>query len=175
MNNNDIVNGFDEETSDFLSIRLDTAPGVAACLVASLKGQVDNYTCPFLQRSARKMIDAGFLRLILVLREVDYVSSKAVVKLHFRPIPNGLEICVRNNVPFTRQEKNRIDEKLAIAKRFNSLAEAYTQSEDNSEGAGLGIVMTLFMLRNLGLDQDGFTIRTVGGETPATLTLKRAS
>lgn len=97
------------------------------------------------------------------------------VKFQFRTIPNGLEVCVRNNVTFTPAEKTRIDEKLAIARRFNSLADAYTQTEDNTEGAGLGIVMMSFMLKNLGLNQDVFTIETAGKETLATLRLARPS
>lgn len=83
------------------------------------------------------------------------------------------KVCVRNNVVFTSAEQVRIHEKLAIAKSFSCLADAYTRTEDGAEGAGLGIVMMLFMLRNLGFDQDVFTIRTSGNETVATLTLKR--
>ncbi len=95
------------------------------------------------------------------------------VKFQFRKIPEGLRICIRNNVILTPAEKSRIEEKIAIAKDFTSLADAYTRTEDGSEGAGLGIVMMLFMLRNLGFDQDAFTIRTSGTETLATLTLVR--
>jgi anti-anti-sigma factor len=102
-------------------------------------------------------------------------ESGLYVKFQFRKTPTGLEICVRNNVVFTPAEKSRIDGKLAIAKQFSSLADAYTQTEDETEGAGLGLVMTLFMLRNLGFDQDVLTIESSGDETVATLTLMRPS
>jgi anti-anti-sigma factor len=95
------------------------------------------------------------------------------VKFQFRKIPAGLRISIRNNVILTPAEKRRIDDKLAIAKSFSCLADAYGQTEDGSEGAGLGIVMMLFMLRNLGFDQDAFSIRTSRTETVATLTLMR--
>jgi hypothetical protein len=55
------------------------------------------------------------------------------------------------------------------------LADAYTQTEDDAECAGLGIVMMLFVLRNLGFSQDVFAIRTSGDEMVATLTLTRPS
>jgi anti-anti-sigma factor len=95
------------------------------------------------------------------------------VKFQFRKIPAGLRICIRNNVILTPAEKRRIEDKLTIAKSFSCLADAYGQSEDGSEGAGLGIVMMLFMLRNLGFDQDAFSIRTSRTETVASLTLMR--
>ncbi len=93
------------------------------------------------------------------------------VKFQFRKIRNGVRIVVRNNTVLTTSEKARIDEKLAIARRYDCLAEAYRTTEDGSEGAGLGIVMLLFMLKNLGFGPDSFTVRVAEGETIATLTL----
>lgn len=78
MSNNDIHPGFDEETCDFLTISLRKVEGVDDTVVLRLKGQVDTYSSNFFQRSAKKLIDAGFVRLILILDSVDYVSSKAV-------------------------------------------------------------------------------------------------
>jgi anti-anti-sigma factor len=100
-------------------------------------------------------------------------ESGLYVKFQFRKISTGLRICIRNNAILTPIEKSRIEEKLAIAKSFSNLADAYARTEDGVEGAGLGIVMMLFMLRNLGFDQDVFDIRTSGAETIATLTLTR--
>jgi anti-anti-sigma factor len=112
------------------------------------------------------------------LEKIDYYHARLrerglYVKFQFRKTPRGLRICIRNNVILTPAEKRRIEEKLAIAKSFSSLPDAYARTEDASEGAGLGIVMMLFMLRNLGIDQDAFTIRASGSETLATLTLMR--
>jgi anti-anti-sigma factor len=109
-----------------------------------------------------------FDHYLALLRE-----SGLYVKFQFRKTPTGLRICIRNNAILTPAEKTRIEEKLAIAKSFSCLADAYARTEDGAEGAGLGIVMMLFMLRNLGFDQDAFTVRTSRTETLATLTLTR--
>jgi len=78
MNNNDILACFDDDACDFLAIQLQTVQEMDSCLILKLKGQIDTYSAPFFQKSARKAVDAGFLRLIFVLKDVDYVSSKAV-------------------------------------------------------------------------------------------------
>jgi anti-anti-sigma factor len=78
MGNNDIFPGFDEEANDFLTIQLQKVEDVDSCLALKLKGQIDTYSSPFFQRSVNKVTAAGFVRLILVLSGVDYVSSKAV-------------------------------------------------------------------------------------------------
>jgi len=97
------------------------------------------------------------------------------VKFQFRMIPKGVAISIRNNATLTTAEKSRIDRKISTAGRFNSLAEAYPQTEDNTEGAGLGIMMMMFMLRNLGVSQDSFDIQTEGNETRASLTIASSS
>ena len=93
------------------------------------------------------------------------------VTFQFRTIRGGVRIRVRNNAEITTDEQRRIRQKLAIVERFNCLADAYSISEDNAEGAGLGIVMMLFMLKTLGFGRDAFDVRAVRGETVATLTL----
>lgn len=98
-------------------------------------------------------------------------AENLYVKFQFRKIKNGVRISVRNNTELTAVEQSRIKEKLAIAERYSCLADAYSTTEDGAEGAGLGIVMMLFMLKNLGFGTDAFNVRTAQGETIATLTL----
>jgi hypothetical protein len=93
------------------------------------------------------------------------------VKFQFRKIKNGVRISVRNNTELTPEEESRIHAKQAIAERYSCLADAYSTTEDGAEGAGLGIVMMLFMLKNLGFGSDAFSVRASQGETIATLTL----
>src|SRR5208283_3865886 len=98
-------------------------------------------------------------------------AENLYVKFQFRKVRNGVRICVRNNTTITVEEERRIREKQAIAARYNCLADAYAITEDGTEGAGLGIVMMLFMLKNLGFGSDAFSVRAAGGETVATLSL----
>jgi hypothetical protein len=98
-------------------------------------------------------------------------TENLYVKFQFRKIKNGVRISVRNNTELTPVEEARIKDKQAIAERYSCLADAYSSTEDGAEGAGLGIVMMLFMLKNLGFGSDAFSVRTSQGETIATLTL----
>ena len=93
------------------------------------------------------------------------------VKFQFRKIRNGVRITVRNNALLTPAEERRIGEKIAIAARFNCFAEAYTNTEDGTEGAGLGLVMMIFMLKSLGFGPDALRVHVTGTETAAVLTL----
>jgi hypothetical protein len=98
-------------------------------------------------------------------------SENLTVRFQFRKIRNGVRISVRNNTELAAAEQKRIAEKQAIAEQYTCLADAYSATEDGSEGAGLGIVMMLFMLKNLGVGTDAFRIEAAHGETIATLTL----
>jgi len=98
-------------------------------------------------------------------------ESGLYVKFQFRKLRRGVRIVIRNNSLLTPAEQQRIEQKLAIARNYTCLADAYSTTEDGAEGAGLGIVMMLFMLKNLGFSEDSFSIRVSGGETLATLSL----
>jgi len=93
------------------------------------------------------------------------------VKIEFCRLPNGVSVTVRNNAQLTGPEMARIQEKLAIAGRHACLADAFPRSEDGLEGAGLGIVMLIFMLKNLGFGPDAFQVSSGSGETRASLVL----
>jgi len=95
------------------------------------------------------------------------------VKFQFRRLPNGVQISVRNNSLPAPREMERVKEKLAIAGSHRTLAEAYSSTADELEGAGLGIVMMVFMLRSMGFPQRVFDLGTLGEETVATLNLLR--
>lgn len=93
------------------------------------------------------------------------------VKLEFRKLDRGVSVMVRNNAELAPAELQRIQDKLSIAKGHQCLADAFPRSEDGVEGAGLGIVMMTFMLRNLGFGPEAFQIQSGEGETRASLTL----
>lgn len=78
---------------------------------------------------------------------------------------------VKNNVAVTRTELIRIHDKLARSRQYNSLEEALTQVLDDSEGAGLGLVILVLMLKKVGLDEDCFDILTNETETIARISV----
>ncbi|MCL2381242.1 MAG: HDOD domain-containing protein [Treponema sp.] len=84
---------------------------------------------------------------------------------------NIIYIEVRNNTAITKTELIRIHDKLARARKFNSMEEALAEVMDDSEGAGLGLVILILMLKKIGLDEDCFEIVGTDKETVARLTV----
>jgi hypothetical protein len=106
--------------------------------------------------------------------EYYYVAQKGAglyIKFHFRKDDEKLTVFIRNNVQLTRFERARIEEKFEAANQFNNIAEAYSLISDQTEGAGLGIVMMILMLRTLGFEENPLRIYCRDGETIAKVTL----
>ncbi len=78
---------------------------------------------------------------------------------------------VRNNAVITKTELIRIHDRLARSRQYNNLEDAITQLIDDSEGAGLGLVILALMLKKIGLDEDCFDILTTPTETIARLSI----
>jgi putative nucleotidyltransferase with HDIG domain len=93
------------------------------------------------------------------------------IKLIFHVKGNVIYIEVRNNVAVTKTELIRIHDKLARSRQYNSLEEALTQVLDDSEGAGLGLVILVLMLKKIGLDEDCFDIMGTEAETIARISI----
>jgi len=93
------------------------------------------------------------------------------IKLIFHVKGQIINLEVRNNVSITKTELIRIHDKLARSRQYNSLEEALTQVLDDSEGAGLGLVILVLMLKKVGLDEDCFDIIGHESETIARISV----
>lgn len=93
------------------------------------------------------------------------------LKVIFHTRGKTFTISVKNNVVITKTEQIRIFDRIARSRAFNSMEEAFTTVLDNTEGAGLGIVILILMLKKIGLDEEAFTINIEKGETVASLTV----
>jgi putative nucleotidyltransferase with HDIG domain len=82
---------------------------------------------------------------------------------------NVINIEVRNNVAVTKTELIRIHDKLARSRQYDNLEDALAQVLDDSEGAGLGLVILVLMLKKMGLTEDCFDILSTDKETIARL------
>jgi len=89
------------------------------------------------------------------------------IKLVLQIKKNVINIEVRNNVEITKIESIRIHDKLARSRQFNNLEDAMMQVLDDSEGAGLGLVILALMLKKIGLNDDCFDIVSNEKETIA--------
>ncbi|MCL2721872.1 MAG: HDOD domain-containing protein [Treponema sp.] len=84
---------------------------------------------------------------------------------------NTIQIEIRNNVTATKTEQLRIHDKMARSRQFDSLEDALSQVLDDSEGAGLGLVILVLMLKKMGLDDEAFTMKTSDKYTTASISI----
>jgi len=75
---------------------------------------------------------------------------------------NKLHIEVQNNTPMKKHEEQRVREKLALAMSCEDLGDFMMNHGDDSEGAGLGIFLSLAALKAAGVDPRVFVIKTDG-------------
>ena len=116
--------------------------------MADFKEATLNNTAYYLQLQKEKGL---YIRIIMQLKE------------------NIVSFEIRNNAAITRNELIRIHDRLVRSRKFNSLDEALSQVFDDSEGAGLGLVILALMLRKMGLDEECFEISSNNKETIARL------
>ena len=93
------------------------------------------------------------------------------IKISFHTFSSNFRIAIKNNVEINRKEQMRIYDRIARSRAFDSMEEAFSEVLDDSEGAGLGIVILILMLKKMGLDEDAFEIEGDKGETTASLTI----
>jgi putative nucleotidyltransferase with HDIG domain len=97
------------------------------------------------------------------------------IKIIFQAKGANILLEVRNNVEITKTEYLRIHDKLARSRSYATLEEAMMQVLDPSEGAGLGLVILVLMLKKMGLDEECFDLWAESGETVARITVPIAS
>ena len=92
-------------------------------------------------------------------------SGGLYVKLILQTRNNRIKIEVRNNAELTFREYKRMHDKLSRAQQYTSMDQAMSQVVDQSEGAGLGIIIMILMLEKIGLTEENFQILNENGET----------
>jgi len=85
-------------------------------------------------------------------------GSRYMVRVTFSKTDEHLTISVINNNPILESEMNKIKARVNKAYKYHDISEAFTDVLDDSEGAGLGLIMALMVLKNSGFPQNVFTI-----------------
>lgn len=78
-------------------------------------------------------------------------------------------LSIINNSEILDDELDRARNRMDQARKFTSIEEAFETTHFSNEGAGLGIIILILMLRKLGLTRDSFTIYKKKGETITSL------
>ncbi len=86
------------------------------------------------------------------------------VKLYFSVINGCLTITAKNNSVMSKEEVERVNTKLKLSEN-KSPEELFMNSIDQTEGAGLGIIMIKKILSQISSAEDCFSIQTTDTET----------
>ncbi len=92
------------------------------------------------------------------------------VKIDFYLDDNQFKIVTTNNCGITPEEQARICEKLRMGENSNA-ENSFDQVVDTTEGSGLGLLMIIRLLNQMGLSKDCFSISTVENETITELSI----
>ena len=103
--------------------------------------------------------------------EEDLRRSDFYVHITFQYDSQEIRIVVENNSPILPVELERIKFRIDKALKYNDFSEAYGEIEDDSEGAGLGIVLTILLMKNMGIDPNNYSISIQGKNTRTCLTI----
>lgn len=87
------------------------------------------------------------------------------VKLVIQFRNNKIKLEVRNNSTLVVDEYKRIHDKMCRVQQYTSIEDAVSKVIDDSEGAGLGLIIMILMLQKIGLSEDNFQTICEGGET----------
>ncbi len=87
------------------------------------------------------------------------------IKLILQFRNNKIKLEVRNNSQLVLDEYKRIHDKLCRVQQYTSIEDALSKVIDDSEGAGLGLIIMILMLQKIGLTEDNFQVICENGET----------
>ena len=107
-----------------------------------------------------------------VFRNIDSFNDRLkdknlYVRLNIQKIDGSIQFEIVNNLSLSQPEQERIAARMEHAERCHGFIESYNDFYDETEGAGLGIHMVYFLLRNSGIDPSVFRIFSENGSTKA--------
>jgi HD-like signal output (HDOD) protein len=98
-------------------------------------------------------------------------KSNLVVRISFKTSKEHIHINVINNIPILEQELKKVRARITKAYKYNDITDAFDDVIDDSEGAGLGLIMAMMLFKNAGLPADSFQIYRKDELTIATLSI----
>jgi len=93
------------------------------------------------------------------------------IQITYQYSSEGVIITISNNCPITEKELIRIRERLSKAMSYDGADDALMDILDDTEGAGLGIVMIVLMLKREGINPNAFVISSAENLTVARLSI----
>ena len=84
-----------------------------------------------------------------------------------------LHVLIANPVTMTDIEMSMVQKKLTFARGCTDISEYFIEEEEdpNAEGAGLGLILVIMILKSLGGGEELFSIRSHNGKTIASISI----
>ncbi|MEL3908733.1 MAG: HDOD domain-containing protein [Treponemataceae bacterium] len=103
------------------------------------------------------------------IENIDYYLERQkdeglYIKVTVQIAGDSFEIEVRNNAIMTQEEMERIKQKITLSSNMEDISEAVTMI-DETEGAGLGLMIMMLMLKQINAGPDAYSIEVVKDET----------
>ncbi len=102
----------------------------------------------------------------------ELVRYKLVVRVSFVLKNNRLAVHVINNSPILPQELEKIHTIIEKAYVYSDISQAFDDVLDDTEGAGLGLIMAVMLFKNAGFPKESFRITKKENLTIATVILQ---
>ncbi|MCI5522708.1 MAG: HDOD domain-containing protein [Treponema sp.] len=93
------------------------------------------------------------------------------IKVSFQTRNSKIKIEVRNKSELTSFEYKRIHDKITRAQQYDSIEDGMTHFLDETEGAGLGLVIMILILKKIGLTEENYQVTSENNETVTKLIL----
>jgi HD-like signal output (HDOD) protein len=100
-------------------------------------------------------------------------QSTLHVTLSFQISDSTIFIRIANNSIILQKEKERIQKRITQAWTYKDFSEAYESMYDETEGAGLGIILTVLLLKNVGVKPEDYRIFVENEKTVVTISIPR--
>ncbi len=88
----------------------------------------------------------------------DLINSEYYINFYLYRKDRGTYIKIANNCNILPVEFERIRKRKEKASEYDNFSDAYASFYDPAEGAGLGLILVVFLLRNAGIDPGMFRI-----------------
>ncbi len=100
-------------------------------------------------------------------------KSEFTVKVRFNVTEEHIEIYIINNIPILDGELKKVNARIIRAYEYKDMSEAFEDTLDDTEGAGLGLIMAMMLFKNSGLPASTLAISRNGDETSAAIKIPK--
>lgn len=94
-----------------------------------------------------------------------YIRTEYYIDISLQRQGENLILEIESNTSLLPQERERIQARFEKFNKYTSLNRSFDEIRDPSEGAGLGIVMSLMFLKNIGVPTENLVIESESGRT----------